>query len=342
MKPLLRLRPSSLLRPNLCSRACSGLGAAAPGHDKFVSRREQISALEALLNGGAPTLTVAEFMRETAISKLELYIREEGDDFGVSTTGLATLAGTFGAPTALAELSLIGGLGPDSARALADGLRANGSVTSLSLAGAPIGKEGAWALSAALATDGLLTTLSLPYCDLGPGGGVALATALRTNTALRYLDLSGNHLCGKQQLPGGVWDGEHTTVAMAALADALPHSAVTSLTLRHNELEDAGCVALAAALRADAPLAALDLQLNSVGDAGAIALLESLAANTSAWSIDLRENALGTKAVKDAQLGLARRRAEAGLRRIAVELPAKHAAKLRRWEQSSEASSSVK
>jgi len=314
--PLLRLRPSSLFRPNLCSRACSSLGAAAPGHDKFVSRREQITALEALLNGAAPTLTVAEFLRETGIFKLDLYIREgEGDDFGVSTTGLATLACTFGAHTALAELSLIGGLGPDSARALADGLRANTSVTSLSLAGAPVGEEGACALSAALATDGLLTTLSLPYCDIGPGGGVALAGALRTNAALRYLDLSGNRLCGKQQLPGGEWDGEHTTVAMAALADALPHSAVKSLNLRHNELEDAGCVALAAALRADAPLAALNLQLNSVGDAGAIALLESLAANTSARSLDLRENALGTK---DAQLGLAHSRAEAGLHRIAV------------------------
>ena len=102
---------------------------------------------------------------------------------------------------------------------------------------------------------------------------------------------------------------------MAALADALPHSAVTSLNLRHNELEDAGCVALAAALRADAPLAALNLQLNSVGDAGAIALLESLAANTSARSLDLRENALGTK---DAKLGLAHSRAEAELHRIAV------------------------
>ena len=319
---LFRSRPSSLLQPFLWSRACSGLGA---DHDKLVSRREQITGLEALLNGAAPIVAVADFLRETAISKLELYIREEGDDFGVSTTGLATLACTFGAHTALAELSLIGGLGPDSARALADGLRANSSVTSLSLVGTPIGEEGACALSAALATDGLLTTLSLPYCGIGPAGGVALAGALRTNAALRYLDMSGNHLCGKQQLPGGAWDGEHTAVAMAALADALPHSAVTSLNLRHNELDDAGCVAFAAALRADAPLATLNLQLNSFGDAGAIALLESLAANTSARSIDLRENELGKKAMKDAQLGLARRRAEAGLLgRIAVELPEKH------------------
>ena len=325
MNRFLRSRPSSLLRPSLWSRTCSGLGAAAaPDIDKLTSRREQITQLEALLNGSAPIIAVADFMRETGMSKLELYIREGDDDFGVSTAGLATLACTFGAHTALAELSLIGGLGPDSARALADGLRANSSVTSLSLVGTPIGEEGACALSAALATDGLLTTLSLPYCGIGPAGGVALAGALRTNAALRYLDMSGNHLCGKQQLPGGAWDGEHTAVAMAALADALPHSAVTSLNLRHNELDDAGCVAFAAALRADAPLATLNLQLNSFGDAGAIALLESLAANTSARSIDLRENELGKKAMKDAQLGLARRRAEAGLLgRISVALPEK-------------------
>ena len=318
---LLRSRP---VQPSLWSRACSGLGAAAPDHGTFVSRREQTTALEALLNGAAPMIAVAEFMRETAISKLELYIREDGNDFGVSTTGLATLACTFGAHTALAELSLTGNLGPDSCRALADGLRANNSLTSLSLVGTPVGEEGACALSAALATDGMLTTLGLPYCGIGPAGGVALAGALRTNTALRYLDLSGNHLCGKQQLPGGAWDGEHTAVAMAALADALPHSTVASLNLRHNELEDAGCVAFAAALRANAPLATLNLQLNSFGDAGAIALLESLAANTSSRSIDLRDNKLGKEAIKDAQLGLARRRAEAGLGRIAVELPDKH------------------
>ena len=327
MNRFLRSRPSSLLRPSLWSRTCSGLGAAAaPDIDKLTSRREQITQLEALLNGSAPIIAVADFMRETGMSKLELYIREGDDDFGVSTAGLATLACTFGAHTALAELSLIGGLGPDSARALADGLRANSSVTSLSLVGTPIGEEGASALSTALATDAMLTTLSLPYCGIGPAGGVALAGALRTNTALRYLDLTGNHLCGKQQLPGGVWDGEHTAVAMAALADALPHSAVTSLNLRHNELEDAGCVALAAALRADAPLATLNLQLNSLGDAGAIALLDSLETNTSARSIDLRENKLGKAAIKDAQSGLARRRAEAGLLgRISVELSEKHA-----------------
>ena len=327
MNRLLRSRPSSLLRPYLWNRTCFGLGAAAaPDIDKLTSRREQITQLEALLNGSAPIIAVADFMRETGMSKLELYIREGDDDFGVSTAGLATLACTFGARTALAELSLIGGLGPDSARALADGLRANSSVTSLSLVGTPIGEEGACALSAALATDGLLTTLSLPYCGIGPAGGVALAGALRTNAALRYLDMSGNHLCGKQQLPGGAWDGEHTAVAMAALADALPHSAVTSLNLRHNELDDAGCVAFAAALRADAPLATLNLQLNSLGDAGAIALLESLEANTSARSIDLRENKLGKAAIKDAQIGLARRRAEAGLLgRISVELSEKHA-----------------
>ena len=77
-------------------------------------------------------------MRATAIL-LELYIREEGDDFG-EHHGLDTLTSTFSAHTA-PELSPVGDFGPD--RALADGLRANGSVTSLSLAGAPIGKEGA-------------------------------------------------------------------------------------------------------------------------------------------------------------------------------------------------------
>jgi len=320
---LLRLRPSRLP----WSRACSGVGAAhgraVPDVDaKSLSRREQIKTLEALLNGAAPSSAVADFMRETGISKLELYVQEEGGDIGVGTMGLATLAGALGATTSLVELSLIGGLNSDNARILADGMRGNSSVTSLSLVGTPIGEEGARALAVALAEVRLLT-LSLPYCGIGPAGGVALAGALRTNTVLRHLDLSGNHLCGKQQLPGGAWEGEHTIEAVAALADALPHSAVTDLNLRHNELGVSGCVAFAAALRADAPLATLNLQLNSFGDAGAIALLESLTANTSARSIDLRENKLGEGA-KDARVGLARRRAGAELERVRVELPEKH------------------
>ena len=332
MNTLLRSRPSSLL----WSRACSGLAnhaahgqltnnAAGPGvADKGASRRQHIQGLEALLNDGAPSSAVADFMREAFISKLELYVREEGGgEVGLDSTGLATLATALAELTSLAELSLTGGLGPDSARALADGLRANNSLTNLSLIGTPIGEEGARALAAALGTDSLIEAVSLPYCGIGPAGAVALAGALRSNTALRHLNLSGNHLCGKQQLPGGEWDGDHTADALAELAAALPHSGVTSLNLRHNELRVSGCVALAAALRADAPLATLNLQLNSFGDAGAVAILESLAANTHARAIDLRENKCGSGA-KDAVAELGRRRVQANLEQVAVKLPEKH------------------
>jgi hypothetical protein len=69
-------------------------------------------------------------------------------------------------------------------------------------------------------------------------------------------------------------------------------ASLTTLRLRHNGVGDAGCAALAAALRLSPPLLELDLRLNAARGAGAEAMAAALSLNSVCQRILLSGNAL--------------------------------------------------
>merc|ERR1711924_9087 len=79
----------------------------------------------------------------------------------------------------------------------------------------------------------------------------------------------------------------------AALAEALPASKLTTLSLYSNSIGDAGAAALAKALPAS-KLTVLFLGSNSIGDAGAAALVKALPASKLTW-LDLHSDRMGGK-----------------------------------------------
>lgn len=106
----------------------------------------------------------------------------------------------------------------------------------------------------------------------------ALAAALRGNAALTELTAFGHHVG-----PG----------ALAELAAAVPHSALTTLSVGDGGLGDAGAAALAPAAPA---LAALDLEARGVGAEGARALADALVAagdGSALRALQLARNPLG-------------------------------------------------
>ena len=85
------------------------------------------------------------------------------------------------------------GLTAHDATVVAEILKSNTSVTKVNLHGnKEIGDEGAKALAEALKVNATVETLSLVRCGIGDDGAAALAEALRSNTSLTRLDLCGN------------------------------------------------------------------------------------------------------------------------------------------------------
>ncbi|KAG5189462.1 leucine rich repeat protein [Tribonema minus] len=84
----------------------------------------------------------------------------------------------------------------EGAAALADALRVNDSITTVSLEWNSIGlfESGLESLASALELNRSVTTLDLRNNCISPAGGRALARCLRSNTTLRSLDLRWNEL----------------------------------------------------------------------------------------------------------------------------------------------------
>jgi len=249
-----------------------------------------------------------------------------------------------------------------SVRTLARALRSNGSLDSLNLSSNMVYGRAASDFAAALAGHASLTALDLDHNPLLDGGGAAvaavlpstpirslslcftgvgdaacdaLALALAGDCRLRSLRLSGNRITssGATSLAASLGKLAHLDLtanvrldgaATAALAKALPASALRSLRLSGCNVDRKACSRLAAALPLSR-LARLDLSSNhfsdggsdelawvlggcgsltalsladcNIGDEGADELLEALAdadAPPSVRSIDLRWNKLGS------------------------------------------------
>ena len=166
--------------------------------------------------------------------------RVESFNKGLSSDELAQLGKLGSVLPALEELYLYQpAASPDGVPRLAEKLGAGAlpAVTFLRLGDTPVGDAGASALAAALGRGALprLKTLILRKTAIGDAGLVALAPALRRLPALEVLDLCGNPF------------GDEGLAALVAPPPTGGLAKLKGLYLSLTQINDAGCVALAAA-----------------------------------------------------------------------------------------------
>ena len=180
----------------------------------------------------------------------------------------------------------------EHAKGLAQVLRGNPTLASLSLAEHAIGAEGAKVLGRSLMGkyNSRLTHLDLSSNELGEGAAAALGVALESNRALTELSLNA---CG-------LGDADCTALAKGLLVNTV----LANLALGGNEVRPNGCTALAGALRKNATLRSLHLEKNWVGNQGATALAEALKVNAGLTLLDISENQIHEPGMREIGLAL--------------------------------------
>jgi len=127
--------------------------------------------------------------------------------------------------------------------------------------------DGVSALSDGLKLNGAnqVRVLDLASNGIGVAGAAKLAELLTVSTALIKLDLTANKLGSKgtETLVGGL-SGESSKLA--------------AISLRENDIDQAGARAIAKALQSNSAIVTLWLGKNKIGDEGTIALVEALLA----------------------------------------------------------------
>jgi hypothetical protein len=237
------------------------------------------------------------------------------EDKGLSAADLATLSTLGSVLPALGRLILSersGSAGPDGVLRLAEGLVAGAlpAVTFFGIYGMHVGDAGASALAAALDRGALprLQVLWLTGAAIGDAALVALAPALRRRPALERLYLCGN--------PFGD-EGLAALVAPPPPAGAPPLPTgglkkLERLDLRHTQVTNAGCAALAAALDSGA-LPALDhLELAHIpASAAAIDVVSEALERSRAEALARAERAaVAASAAREPARELGRRRSQ--------------------------------
>ena len=167
----------------------------------------------------------------------------------------------------------------DRAKALAECLKHNTSLTFLDLRINKIDGDGAAALAECLKYNTSLKFLDLTINNIGDDGVAALAECLKHNTSLKNLRLHGN---------GIGYDG------VAALAECLKYdTSLKTLDLADNRIGDDGAVALGECLKYNTSLTKLRLVGDRIGDDGAAALAKCLRENKSLEELNLFCNEIG-------------------------------------------------
>lgn len=117
---------------------------------------------EAMVNAGASIETLSAFLDLNNISRLELYIREEGHNasFGISEAGFKNLAEAI-QHSQVTDLSVYGALGLEGAHALSQTVRRAPALASLAIFDAPLGDEGTIELAHSLVHNNHLVSLQL-------------------------------------------------------------------------------------------------------------------------------------------------------------------------------------
>ena len=209
-----------------------------------------------------------------------VHVRKKGARAGFDENSLATRLRTN--DPAFTALTLGGVcIGAPEAAELAEGLKANRTVTDLNLHGGGIVDAGVSAVGVALQCPGhVVAKVTLSSNGIGDAGVSALAKALVVNSTIRHLDLMHNGI-------GARGAGE--------LAEALSHNTtLTSLALSGNRIGPEGAGRLGEYLKSTlCAIALLEVAQNSLGAAGAAKLAAAVAANTSVTNLDLYGNSIG-------------------------------------------------
>jgi hypothetical protein len=197
-------------------------------------------------------------------------------------------------------------------RAMVDVLKGAPGLRALILDGNAIGDAGASAAADLAAAHPGLASLSLARCDVRTDGAIAVAAAVRRAPGLVRLDLSETLLFsrGEEVIHGvaAALRGNRRLTALslrktphfvdsgfAVLVDAVVDGgSLVELDVSCNKLGPPSGVALAAALRAGAPLRGVSLRACRVADEGAVALARVLADGATALQVlDIRNNDIG-------------------------------------------------
>eukprot|EP00325_Prymnesiales_sp_UTEX-LB-985_P018082 CAMPEP_0174754326 /NCGR_PEP_ID=MMETSP1094-20130205/105680_1 /TAXON_ID=156173 /ORGANISM="Chrysochromulina brevifilum, Strain UTEX LB 985" /LENGTH=473 /DNA_ID=CAMNT_0015960191 /DNA_START=36 /DNA_END=1457 /DNA_ORIENTATION=- len=199
------------------------------------------------------------------------------------------------ADSSLTELSLEGkSLGPTEAMVIAALIEGSAVLTSLNLEANNIRNEGAIAIAEALKSgSAVLTSLNLFDNEIGNDGAIALADALKSGkSVLKELNLAENALCGIDRRGRGTYNPSGIQALAAALSSG--SAVLTSLNLKNNNIRNEGAIAIAEALKSgSAVLTSLNLFDNEIGNDGAIALADALKSGKSVLKeLNLAENAL--------------------------------------------------
>nr|XP_042139250.1 NLR family CARD domain-containing protein 3 [Peromyscus maniculatus bairdii] len=169
-------------------------------------------------------------------------------------------------------------IGPQGAKALADALKINRTLTSLSLQNNVIKDGGVVCMAEALVSNQTISILQLQKNLIGPVGAQQMADALKQNRSLKELMFSSNT----------IGDG-----GAMALAEALKvNQGLENLDLQSNAVSNAGVAVLMRALCVNRTLSSLSLRENSISPEGAQALAQALCMNNTLKHLDLTANLL--------------------------------------------------
>ncbi|CAF1278487.1 unnamed protein product [Didymodactylos carnosus] len=164
----------------------------------------------------------------------------------------------------------------EGAKAIAEALRTNETLTALYMQEKNISDAGSKAMAEALKINQTLTYLGISSNNISAEGAKAIAEALKTNQTLTHLDMQINNI---------------SDAGAKAIAEALKiNETLTTLYMQENNISDAGAKAIAEALKTNRTLTALFMRKNNISDAGAKAIAEALKTNRTVTTLYMQEN----------------------------------------------------
>jgi len=315
------------------------IGGYVDADDKFVKTPEGPKAITNALRGNASLTccnvlsinmdvdaakSLVEAVKDKTISLCD--IKSDQLDFSNSDSSDAILLASD-----LSKADVSGSLrsldlkqnrvGVEGAKAIADALRVNDSLTFLDLSANNLTSETVYIKATEVQGDsfnegdkviyqGREMIISAGkkkdedlYIRMRPLdwllGIEAIANALRINSSLTSLDLSFNALCGITTDLFGRQSGFYSAEGIKAIADALgANASLTSLDLKGTEIDDDGARVISESLTRNNSLMSLDLSWNRIGVEGAEAMGKSLHDNGSLTSLNLYNNDIGDEGAK--------------------------------------------
>lgn len=167
---------------------------------------------------------------------------------------------------------------------LADALKKNTSVKSLSIAGVKIGDVGVRHLAGALQENASLLTLQLKAVGMTKNGFDAICRVVAFNQSVTLLDLSGNLLEGNYPPEN---DGDCSSVAGGALGFLLEHNrTLATLVISNCQLGDIAFLLLSDGLQKNKALSSLWLGGNYMTHIGLSSISAALKSNKTLLEIE--------------------------------------------------------